>query len=186
MTRKITQTTLIAFLLFFAMNSGTSAQFSRFGGGLSFNSGIENADHKTGNPGLTARGVFELGDKFWLLPELSFYMPGKRQHNTYGMATTLFGTIDLNATYKLATEKTILFYALAGANLSWLSSSFESGTSSSDIMPALNVGTGIEMIVEKDVNAFAQIKGVIGTSSQYVAISIGAHFYIRGRRYKSW
>ncbi len=92
----------------------------------------------------------------------------------------------MNATYTLATEKTILFYALAGANLSWLRSSFESGISSSDIMPALNVGTGIEMIVEKDVNAFAQIKGVIGSYSQYVAISIGVHYYISGRRYKTW
>ena len=88
----------------------------------------------------------------------------------------------------MATEKTILFYALAGANLSMMSTSFESGDIGNEnkFMPALNVGTGIEMIIERNFNAFAQVKGVIGTYSQHLVISIGVHYYIKGRRYKSW
>ena len=48
-----------------------------------------------------------------------------------------------------------------------------------------NIGTGIEMIIERDWTAFAQIKGVIG-SYKFVAINIGVHYYISGRRYKTW
>ncbi|MCK4747078.1 MAG: outer membrane beta-barrel protein [Bacteroidales bacterium] len=186
MIHKTKKTFLITFLVMIAIAASSSAQFTRIGGGLSFSSGIENADHKTGNPGITGRGVVELGDKFWLIPGLTFYMPGKRQHNTYGMSTTMFGTLDADVTYSLTHEKTILFYALAGANLTFLSTSFESTPSTSKVMPALNLGTGIEMIVEKDLNAYAQIKGVVGSYKQYIAISIGVHYYIRGRRYKSW
>lgn len=186
MIRKTTKTILITFIVLFSLSATSGAQFTRIGGGLSFSTGIEDVDHKTGNPGITARGVLELGDKFWLIPGVTFYMPGKRQHNTYGMATTTFGTLDADITYRMATEKTILFYALAGANLSYLNTSYKSGDSSSKLMPALNIGTGIEMIVEKDFNAFAQIKGVIGSYKQYLAISIGVHYYIKGRRYKTW
>ncbi len=186
MIRNITKNSLVTLLLILAFSAPALAQFTRFGGGLSFSTGIENYDHKTGNPGITARGVIELGDKFWFVPELSFYLPGKRQHNTYGMATTLFGSLDADVTFTLATEKTILFYALAGPNLTFLSTSFDSGDSSSKLMPALNIGTGIEMIVEKNLNAFAQIKGVVGSYTQYLVISIGVHYYFTGRRYKTW
>jgi hypothetical protein len=161
------------------------AQLTRVGGGLSFSSGIEDFNHKTGNPGLTGRGVIEIGEKFWVVPELSFFLPGKRQHNTFGMATTMFGTIDANATYAIAKEGTILFYALAGGNLSIISSKFDASERTTDLLPAFNIGTGIEMIVEQDINAFAQVRGVIG-SYQYVMISLGVHYYISGRRYRAW
>jgi len=186
MMRKITQIILISIVLQLTILFQASAQFSRVGGGLAFSTGIENADHKTGNPGINARGVFELGEKFWIIPGLTFYMPGKRQHNTFGMGTTMFAIVDADAVFALASEKTILFYALAGGNLSYLRSSFDSGDATTTYMPALNIGTGIEMIIEKDVNAFAQVKGVIGSYSQYIAISIGVHYYITGRRYRTW
>ena len=188
MIGKITKTTLASLIALFYISAGASAQFTRIGGGLSFSTGIENEDHKTGNPGIGARGVVELGEKFWIMPALTFYMPGKRQTTNYGMATTWFGTFDADVTYAMAHEGAILFYALAGANISLLHSSFKSGDfpAENKIMPALNVGTGIEMIVEKDLNAFAQIKGVIGSYSQYLAIGIGVHYYFNGRRYKSW
>ncbi|MFC2112339.1 outer membrane beta-barrel protein [Bacteroidota bacterium] len=186
MTRKITKITFAAFFLLFILNLKASAQFTRVGGGLSFSTGIENDDHKTGNPGINARGVMEIGEKFWLVPELGFYMPGKRQHSTFGMGITLFGSADVNATYALATEGAILFYALGGVNLSWVSTSYDAGNSSSNFLPGLNIGTGVEMIIEKDLNGFAQIRGVIGAENQYLAISLGVHYYINGRRYKSW
>ena len=184
MIRKNIKITLSVLIILISVSS--SAQFTRFGGGLSFSTGIENEDHKTGNPGINARGVLELGEKLWLVPGLTFYMPGKRQHNTYGQATTMFGILDADFTYTLATEKSVLFYALAGGNLSYLSTKYKSGDATSKLMPALNVGTGIEMIIEKEWTGFAQIKGVVGSYEQYLAISIGVHYYITGRRYKTW
>ena len=181
MIRKTTIRSLNVFIILIAVTVSAGAQFTRIGGGLTFNTGIENIEHKTGNPGITARGVLEIGEKFWLEPSLTFYLPGKRQYST-----TFFGSLDADFTYALATEGTILFYALAGPGLSFLSTSYETADNATEFMPALNIGTGIEMIVEKNVNAFAQIKGVIGSYSQYLAIGIGVHYYFTGRRYKTW
>jgi hypothetical protein len=188
MIPKIFRSFLLIFTGLFLFNESSPAQFTRIGGGLSFSTGIENDDHKTGNPGLNARGVLELSEKFWVVPQLTFYMPGKRQHSTFGMSTTVFGTLDADVTYAMASEGAILFYALAGPNISFLSTSFKSGDfpAENKVMPALNIGTGIEMIIEKDINAFAQVKGVIGSYSQYLAINIGVHYYFSGRRYKTW
>jgi hypothetical protein len=185
MIQKTTKFSIIAFLLLFTVTSAYCVDFTRIGGGLAFSSGIENADHKTGNPGINARGVLELGEKFWLIPGLTFYLPGKRQGST-----TFFYSFDVDATYALAKEKSILFYALAGVNLSYVSTKFDVRPKESNLLPGLNIGTGIEMIIEKDWTAFAQIKGVIGSYDQevsaYIGINIGVHYYISGRRYKTW
>jgi hypothetical protein len=181
MISKTTQFSLATLILLLVCSSAYPVDFTRVGGGLAFSTGIEDADHKTGNPGINARGVLELGEKFWLVPQLTFYMPGKRQGST-----TLFTSFDTDVTFTLATEKSILFYALAGANLSYVSTKYDVRPKESKLMPALNVGTGIEMIIEKDWTAFAQIKGIIGSYKQYVAIGIGVHYYISGRRYKTW
>ena len=168
-----------------AASSAYCVDFTRVGGGLTFSSGIENADHKTGNPALTARGVLELGEKLWLTPGLSLYLPGKRQGST-----TFFYTFDADLTYSLAKEKTILFYALAGFNLSYVSTKFDVRPKESKLLPGLNIGTGIEMKIEKDWTAYAQIKAVVGSydqqASAYIVINIGVHYYISGRRYKNW
>ena len=181
MIYKITKTILLTIIALFSLSSSAGAQFTRLGGGLGFSTEIATAEHKTGNPGINARGVIELGDKIWLIPSVTFYMPGKMQSST-----TLFGTMDVDFAYKLATEKTILFYALAGADISYLRSKFDSGETPSKLTPGLNIGTGIEMIIEKDLNGFVQIKGVVNTYQLYIAINIGVHYYISNRRYKSW
>ena len=181
MIHRIQKTTLLISFALLVFSCTCRAQLTRLGGGLSFSTGIENAEHKTGNPALTGRAVLELGEKFWLLPTLQFYLPGKRQGST-----TLFGAMDADFTYTLATEKTILFYALAGMDLTFIRTKYDVKDPASKVMPALNVGTGIEMIIEEDLNAYAQIKAVAGTYSQYIVISIGVHYYMSGRRYKSW
>ncbi len=93
------------------------------------------------------------------------------------------------ASFTLATEKTLLFYALGGFSITNLYSSFDSENpelgNSYEVFPGLNIGTGIEMIVAEDINAFTQIKYVVG-KYQYLAISIGVHYYISGRRYRTW
>jgi hypothetical protein len=177
--KKIRTLLLLIFLLEGSLLFG--ADLTRIGGGLSFSTGIENEDHKTGNPGIHARGVIEFGEKIWLVPGLTFYLPGKRQGST-----TLFTTLDADAVIRLGSEKTILFYGLAGANLSYLRTKYDLSPKETKLTPALNVGTGIEMIVEKDWTAFAQLKGVIGSYKQYIVIGIGVHYYISGRRYRTW
>lgn len=189
MTKKTTRHFFLAVILTMMIPTVTEAQFTRIGGGLTFSQGIDNTTYKTGNPGFHGRGVIELADRFWAVPSLTFYMPKSRTSNTADKQTTWFFCFDGDVTFTLATEKTLLFYALAGFNITNLYSSFNSDNSelenSYEVVPGLNIGTGIEMIVADDINAFTQIKYVIG-KYQHLVIAIGVHYYISGRRFNKW
>ena len=167
----------------------TYAQFTRVGGGLSFSPGIDNLTYETGNPGFNARGVFEIADKLWAVPSLTFHIPKSRTDQSTGdIRKTFFGSIDADVTYTLTTESTLLFYALGGLNLTMLSSTWTSDEPNvSEFLPGINIGTGIEMIVAEDINAITQIKYVMGKPpAQYLVISVGVHYYITSRRFRKW
>lgn len=186
------RTIYLAALLAFLLLSATSySQFTRVGGGLCFSPGIDNLTYQTGNPGFNARGVFEIADKLWAVPSLTFYVPKSRTYTSGESRKTFFGSIDANLTYTLATESTLLFYAFGGLNLTMLHSSYNSDDPAlenvSEFLPGINIGTGIEMIVAEDINAITQIKYVVGKSpAQYLVISVGVHYYITGRRFRKW
>ena len=183
---------LCIFLACILFSVRANAQFNRIGGGLTFSPGIDNTTYETGNPGFNARGVYELGDKLWAIPSMTFYVPKTRtDQNTGDSRKTFFGSIDANVAYTLTTESTLLFYALGGINLTGLRTAYKSDdpalVNNFEALPGINIGTGIEMIVEKDINAFTQIKYVIGQPpAQYLVISVGVHYYITGRRFNSW
>ena len=190
---KKTQTIFVAALLgCLLFSADVKAQFTRIGGGLTFSPGVDNLTYKTGNPGFSFRGVFELGDKFWAIPSLTFYIPKTKTELSSGdTRRTFFSSIDANVTYTLTTESTLLFYALGGVNLTGLYSAYKSDDPEREnifkALPGVNIGTGIEMLVADDINSFIQIKYVVGIPpSQYLVISVGVHYYITGRRYKSW
>jgi len=180
--------TLLAGILF---STNATAQFTRIGGGLTFSPGIDNINFETGNPGLNARGVFEINEKLWVVPSLTFYMPKSRTYTSGEIRKTFFGSFDANITYTLTTESTSLFYALGGLNVTALYSVVTTENPSledkSAFLPGVNIGTGIEMIVMEDINAITQIKYVVGKPpSQYLVISLGVHYYITGRRFRKW
>jgi hypothetical protein len=192
MTIKIRKYFLIATLACMLVSISTNAQLTRIGGGLAFSPGIDNITYETGNPGFNVRGVFELGDKLWAVPSLTFYMPKSRtDQNTGDIRKTFLGSLDANVTYTLTTESTLLFYALGGLNLTGLQSNYKTDDPAledvSEFLPGINIGTGIEMIVAEDINAITQIKYVLGMPpAQYVVISVGVHYYITGRRFRKW
>ncbi len=189
MTKRTTRHFFLAFVFLIMISTVAEAQFTRIGGGLTFSQGIDNTTYKTGNPGFNARGVFDLADRFWAVPSLTFYVPKSRTGTAGDKQTTWFFSFDGDVTFTLGTEKTLLFYALAGFNITNLYSGFKSDNpeleSSYEVVPGLNIGTGIEMIVAEDINAFTQIKYVVG-KYQHLVISIGVHYYINGRRFRKW
>jgi hypothetical protein len=189
MTSKTSRHFFLAFIVVIMVPTLTRAQFTRIGVGLTFSPGVDNITYKTGNPGFNARCVFDLADRFWAIPSLTFYVPKSRTTSQGDKQTTWFFAFDGDITFTLATEKTLLFYALGGFNITNLYSSFKSDNpelgSSYEVVPGLNIGTGIEMIVADDINAFTQVKYVVG-KYQHLVISIGVHYYISGRRYKTW
>ena len=189
MTIKTTQFLIFAFVLIMMIPLTSRAQLTRVGGGLTFSPGVDNLTYKTGNPGFNGRVVLEMADRFWAVPSLTFYVPKNRTSTAGDKQTTWFFTFDGDITFTLATEKTLLFYALGGISITNLYSSFDSENpelgNSYEVFPGLNIGTGIEMIVAEDINAYTQVKYVVG-KYQYLAISIGVHYYISGRRYRTW
>ena len=189
MTKRTTRHFFLAFVFLIMISTVAEAQFTRVGCGLTFSQGVDNTTYKTGNPGFNARGVFDLADRFWAVPSLTFYVPKSRTSTAGDKQTTWFFSFDGDVTFTLGTENTLLFYALAGFNITNLYSGFKSDNteleSSYEVVPGLNIGTGIEMIVAEDINAFTQIKYVVG-KYQHLVISIGVHYYINGRRFRKW
>ncbi len=187
MTKKLAYSACLIFFLivYFPKLQG---QFNRFGGGLTFNSPINNSDLNIGNPGFNFRGVMEINENFFVIPSITFQLPKKRIYQD-GEKKTYFGSLDADLTYTLATEKQLLFYALAGVDFTNVYNIWNTEVpdleNKYEILPGFAIGTGIEMIVEKDINAFAQVKYIIGKYQQLV-IYIGVHYYFKGRKYRTW
>ena len=178
----------VVFLLLFFSEKPLHAQLNRFGGGLCFSTGIDKPPVETGNPGFNLRGVYEINDKMFIIPALSFYVP--KSYRQPGLeCTSYYGNFDVWFGYNIAHEKQVMFYAIAGPDLTNLYKSFKTDDpqfkSGPDISPGVSFGTGVEMIINMNFNAFAQVHYIVGKYQQLI-ISIGTHYYFEGRRYKSW
>ncbi len=189
MDRKFTYLACFILLLIFSF-SRLHGQFNRFGGGLTFNSPINSPDITIGNPGIHLRGVMEINEKFFVIPSVTFQIPKTKTYSDpYGEKMTFLGSLDADINYKLTTEKQLLFYALAGANFTNIYESWNTEDpdfeNEYEFLPGLGIGTGIEMIVERDLNAYAQVKYIIGKYQQLI-IFIGVHYYFGGRKYRTW
>ncbi len=125
MCKKTTTHFFLVLFILIMVSTTIRAQFTRIGGGLTFSPGIDNETYKTGNPGFNAKGVFELADRFWAVPSLTFYVPKSRTSTAGDKQTTWFFSFDGDITFTLATEKTLLFYALGGFNITNLYSGFD-------------------------------------------------------------
>ena len=183
---------LIFMLLFMFSTTTLHAQFNRYGGGLSFSTGIEEFPPpdriETGNPAVTLRGVYDIDKKLFLIPSLSVYMP-KKISDPGNPLKTFYTHINAHLGYKLAHEGPLMFYAIAGGDLTslYLSYNTDDPLFESKLIPSpgLSVGTGIEMIVDDRFNAYTQVRYIVGKYQQLI-ISIGVHYYWDGRRYKTW
>ena len=169
------------------------AQFNRFGGGLSFNTPISSPDLQIGNPGFNFRGIYEYNRKFFVIPSITFQLPKTKHYTDPNLGNieklTLLASIDVNVTYALAIEKELLFYALVAPNFTNVYTDWKPETVENkdkyELCPGIGIGTGIEMIVEKNINAYAQIEYIFGKYEQLV-ISIGIHYYFEGRIRRIW
>jgi hypothetical protein len=179
---------ILTFLLF-TVFLPLDAQFNRIGGGLAFNSPISSPDLHIGNPGFHFRGVYEINRKFFVIPSLTVQIPKKKIYSDGTEKLTYLGSLDANVTYSLAIEKQLLFYALIAPNFTNIYTSWEPENpdheNKYEFCPGIGIGTGIEMIVEGNFNAFAQIKYIIGKYQQLV-IDIGVYYYFEGRIRRIW
>jgi hypothetical protein len=169
------------------------AQLNRIGGGLTFNTPISSPDLTIGNPGFNLRAVYEYNRKFFVIPSVTFQLPKTKHYkDNYGNVfekLTLLASIDANVTYAIAIEKELLFYALVAPNFTSIYTDWNPETDERkdkyQLCPGIGIGTGIEMIVEKNVNAYTQIEYVLGKYQQLV-IFIGIHYYFEGKIRRIW
>lgn len=184
---------VVQFIFIISACITVNGQLNRFGGGLSFNTPISSPDLHIGNPGFNMRGVYEYNRKFFIIPSITFQLPKTKhfQDPVEGNVDklTLLASIDANITYALAIEKELLFYALVAPNFTNIYTNWTPETSERkdkyQLCPGIGIGTGIEMIVEKNINAYAQIEYIFGKYQQLV-ISIGVHYYFEGRIRRIW
>jgi len=159
------------------------------GGGLTFNTPISSPDLNIGNPGFNLRGVYEINRKFFVIPSVTFQLPKTKHYRDAPDKLTLLASVDANITYAIAIEKELLFYALIAPNFTNVYTDWKQETDKLkdkyQLCPGIGIGTGIEMIVEKNVNAYTQIEYVIGRYQQLV-IFIGIHYYFEGRIRRIW
>jgi hypothetical protein len=165
------------------------AQFNRIGGGLAFNSPISSPDLHLGNPGFHFRGVYEINRKYFIIPSITAHLPKTKNYSGDLEKMTFFGSVDATLTYSLAIEKQLLFYALVAPNFTNILTTYDPESAEYEnkyeFCPGIGIGTGIEMIVEGNFNAFAQVKYVLGKYQQLV-IDIGIYYYFEGRIRRIW
>lgn len=180
---------VVIFMFFLANLFPLDAQLNRMGGGLAFNTPIASPDLHIGNPGFNIRGVYEINRKFFVIPSVTFQVPKKKHYDEGIDKLTFFTSLDANVTYALAIEKQLLFYALVAPNFTNIYTSWEPESddlkNKYEFCPGLGIGTGIEMIVEGNVNAYTQIEYILGKYQQLV-IFIGIHYYFKGRIRRIW
>lgn len=168
----------------------TNGQFSRTGGGLTFSSGVDFNTIETGNPGIFGKAYIKIFEKGHFLPSLSIYNPYVRKTTTQSFKNYMFhGDLDIH--YDFYREGPLRLYGLIGANGTAIISKYEvlAGTTShadkSGIKPGMNLGTGVEMYIDNNLDSVLSVKYIAGPWDQFV-IQLAVFYHFNDRRRIGW
>jgi opacity protein-like surface antigen len=172
----------ILLLLFLASINFAEAQLTKAGGGLAYGTGVwfrnetEDISHKTGNPAINFRAIYEVSLPFHIVPSVSIFMPrvNKEDFGEYSYKQSLSAFLfDIDAHYVFNSLDRFEFYGLGGLNITLLSmkykqsdpdGNFTDGSSESAI--GLNLGAGSYMKLTEQLDAFAEIKYILSKRDQ--------------------
>lgn len=168
----------ITFALLIICATVLNAQFTKIGGGLAYGSGVyfhdENYDisHKTGNPALTFKGIYELSLPFHISPSLSIFMPRVTESaSTQIVSAFLF---DANAHYVFNSLDRFEFYGLAGMNITFIKNKWKweynggGSDGSSETKLGLNLGAGAYMKITEQIDLFGEAKYIFSKRDQFM------------------
>jgi hypothetical protein len=163
----------------------TNAQFTKFGGGLAYGTGVyfknESFDvsHKTGNPAIIIKGIYELNLPIHFSPSVSIFMPRVTKETismfteTQTISAFLF---DFNGHYVFNSLDRFEFYALTGLNVTVLRNKWkyefegqnegEDSDASMETAPGLNLGLGGYMKLTEQIDLFAEAKYIFSKRHQ--------------------
>ena len=159
-------------------------QLTKIGGGLSYNTGFyfntENfSDHKTGNPVISATGIYEISLPLHLRPSLNVFIPkiSKFEDLNFSEKRVISAfSLDLDAHYVFNYLDRFEFYGLAGLNILYVRMKYKydfvGGVSdvltSSNNALGLNLGAGSYIKIKDELDLFVELKAILGRQIQGV------------------
>jgi opacity protein-like surface antigen len=172
------------FLLIFASFIVAEAQLTKAGGGLAYGTGVwfrdESIDlsHKTGNPAINFKAIYEISLPFHISPSVSIFMPRVTKEDfieySYKQSLSAF-LFDINAHYVFNSLDRFEFYGLSGVNVTLLrmrfKDSFPDGnqaSTSSESAIGLNLGAGTYMKMTEQLDVFAELKYILSKRDQFM------------------
>ncbi len=158
-------------------------QLTKIGGGLSYNTGFyfntENfSDHKTGNPVISATGIYEISLPLHLRPSLNVFIPKISKFEDLNIpekrVISAF-SLDLDAHYVFNYLDRFEFYGLAGLNILYVRMKYKYDfqgetdilTSSNNAL-GLNLGAGSYIKIKDEFDLFVELKAILGNQIQGV------------------
>jgi opacity protein-like surface antigen len=161
-----------------------NAQFTKIGGGITGSTGIawnnetDTKSHRTNNPAITLKGIYEISVPLHIEPSFTYLMP-RVTKTTFGAQTTKqivsAMMVDVNGHYVFNSLDRFEFYGLAGLNVTligmkWVSEidGNESKSKESDNAFGLNLGAGAYMKLTEQFDLFGEAKYILGKYDQFV------------------
>ncbi|MFO7853541.1 MAG: outer membrane beta-barrel protein [Bacteroidota bacterium] len=178
------KTFFILFIVnFFIISS--YGQLTKVGGAISYNTGYyfnneKVSDHKTGNPVLSATGIYEISLPFHLKPSINIFMPNITRDD-YGIegsfkrVVSAF-SVDIDAHYVFNYLDRFEFYGLAGFNMLYVRMKVKEEfvgsepytITSSNTALGFNLGAGSYFKMKDEFDLFFEVKAIIGKQIQGV------------------
>ena len=174
--KKIT-TLLFTALFAFVAYSTAEAQF-KLGAGLTYGSGVlegSGSDDWQNDLGLTVDGYYSISREITAVAGFTYSLPKDE-----GGRTITVWELNFNGNYAFINDEEMMVYALAGLNITGISSEFDGGGDSSDSETGLNLGAGIEYVMSfGDLFGEAKMANVGGDADQFV-VGVGVRFPLGG------
>lgn len=176
----------LAFLLFLVTLGYSEAQFTKMGGGLSYGTGVYfrgedfEISHKTGNPAISLKGIYEISLPLHISPSINIFMPRitKQDFNEVTDRQSISAFLfDINAHYVFNSLDRFEFYGLSGINITLLRNRYkyeyptgEPGEvySTSETVLGLNIGAGSYMKLTEQLDVFAELKYILSKRDQFM------------------
>lgn len=156
-----------------------NAQFTKIGGGLVYGTGVyfhnESSDlsHKTGNPALNLKGIYEISLPLHVSPSVNIFFPRVTEIMEMKQIISAF-LFDVDGHYVFNSLSRFEFYGLAGLNITLIRNKWkyeweeESSDASSETAFGLNIGGGTYMKLTEQLDLFGELKYIVSSRDQFV------------------
>jgi opacity protein-like surface antigen len=161
-----------------------NAQFTKIGGGLAGSTGIawnnemDIKSHRTSNPAIVLKGIYEISVPVHIQPSFTWFMPRvtKDSFSTYSNKQVVSAMMfDIDGHYVINSLDKVEFYGLAGLNITFLGmkwvSDMDGQTSKSketDNAFGLNIGAGSYFKLTEQFDICAEAKYILSKYNQLV------------------